>query len=332
MEMSHRGKSFITIHEEAIKDIRELLAIPTNFKIFFFSGGASLQFTAIPMNLLKKHKKANYLVTGAWSEAAATEAKKYGSVNEVTPKAKAFQTLPDPSTWTVAEDADYFHYCENETVHGVEINGFPFDKIPAGQTVVCDMSSNFCSREIDWTRYGVVYAGIQKNLGPAGVCVVVAREDLLDWEMEKTPLMCSWKTMLKAPQTYHNTPVCWSIYVMGLNLKYMKEKGMAKIKEEAKARSELLYSTIDNSGGYFSNPVALPYRSRMNVPFRICKNDKLEAKFLKEASERHLTDLGGHRSVGGCRASIYNAMPLEGVKALTDFMKEFQKANPEAKL
>jgi phosphoserine aminotransferase len=148
---------------------------------------------------MKTHKKANYLVTGAWSEAAAQEAAKFGTVNLVSAKAKAFQTLPDPANWAVAEDADYFHYCENETVHGVEINNFPFDKIPKGQTIVCDMSSNFCSREIEWTRYGVVYAGIQKNLGPAGVCVVVIREDLIGWEMPQTPLMCSWKTFLKAP-------------------------------------------------------------------------------------------------------------------------------------
>lgn len=160
MEMSHRGKLFETIHNEAIADLRELLAIPKNYQIFFYSGGASLQFSAIPMNLMKTHGKANYLVTGAWSEAAAAEAGKFGKVNLVTPKSKVYQGMPDPSTWTVAADADYFHYCMNETVHGVEIGDFPFDKIPAGQTVVCDMSSNFCSREIDWTKFGVVYAGV----------------------------------------------------------------------------------------------------------------------------------------------------------------------------
>lgn len=183
---------------------------------------------------MKKFKKANYLVTGVWSEAAAAEAKKFGTVVEVSEKAKVFQGLPDPAKWTVAEDADYFHYCENETVHGVEVLDFPFDKVPKGMTIVCDMSSNFCSKEIDWSKYGVVYAGAQKNLGPAGVCVLVIREDLIGWEMPETPLLCSWKTFAKAPQTYHNTPCCWAIYVMGLNLKYMKEKGFDKIKEEAK--------------------------------------------------------------------------------------------------
>lgn len=214
-----------------------------------------MQFSAIPLNLMKTHKKANYLVTGAWSEAAAQEAAKFGTVNLVTPKSKVFQGMPDPATWKVAEDADYFHYCMNETVHGVEIHEFPFDKIPQGMTVVCDMSSNFCSREIDWTKYGVVYAGVQKNLGPAGVCVLIVREDLIGWEMERTPLLCSWKTFLKAPLQYHNTPACWSIYVCGLNLKYLKEKGMAKIKEEAKNRSDKLYNFIESSGGYYTNPV-----------------------------------------------------------------------------
>lgn len=274
---------------------------------------------------MKKFKKANYLVTGAWSEASVKDAEKLGTVHLVVPKSKTYSTVPDYDTWSIAEDADYFYFCENETVHGVEINDFPYHKIPTGMPLVCDMSSNFCTRPIDWSKFGVVYAGAQKNLGPAGATVLIVREDLIGWEMDFTPTVCSWKTYLKAPQTYHNTPATWPIYVIGLNLKYMKKKGLAKIQEEAEARAKLLYDTFESSGGYYSSPVTKKFRSRVNIPFRICKNEKLEKKFTAEATARGLIDLGGHRSVGGCRASCYNAMPIEGVRALTDFMLEFQR-------
>ena len=190
------------------------------------------------------------------------------------------------------------------------------------------MSSNFCSREIDWSKYGVVYAGAQKNLGPAGVCVTIVREDLIGEEHEHTPLLCSWATYAKAPQTFHNTPCCWSIYMAGLNAEHMVNQGLDAIKAEASSKSQLLYNAIENSGGYYSNPVDPKFRSRMNVPFRVNKNDDLEKKFIAEATEAGLIELKGHRSVGGCRASIYNGMTTEGVQALVDFMAKFKEANP----
>jgi phosphoserine aminotransferase len=228
MEMSHRSKDFIKIATQAEKDFRDLMSIPDNFKVFFMQGGASLQFAAIPLNLIKDKKKTNYLTSGCWSQAAIAEAKKYSEPNEVYPESKnKFTTLPDPSNWHIEPEATYFHYCDNETVHGVEFQEFAFDKVPADQILVSDMSSNMCTRPIHWDKYGVVYAGAQKNIGPAGVCIVIVREDLIGHQDPKTPLMCDWKVTRDAPNQFHNTPSCWPIYVAGLNIAHMKKNGLS---------------------------------------------------------------------------------------------------------
>lgn len=327
MEMSHRGASFKEIIADAEKDFRELMSVPEDYEVFFFQGGASLQFSAIPYNLLKDNKKANYLVTGSWSKAAIKEAKKYGEITEVIEPLSAYTGCPGLSDWKYESDAAYFHFCDNETIYGVEFNDFPYEELK-DQTIVCDMSSNFCSRPVDWTKYGVVYAGAQKNVGPAGIAIVVVRKDLIGKQREDTPLLCDWETFSKAPTKCHNTPSCWAIYMAGLNFKYMLKKGLDKIEEEANAKSKLLYDAIDGSDGYYVNPVDVKMRSRMNVPFRVKSDDDVEKKFIAEATAAGLIELKGHRSVGGCRASIYNGMPIEGVQALVDFMAKFKEENP----
>ena len=313
MEMSHRSKEFMAILDQAEKDLREFLSIPKNYQVFFFQGGASMQFSAIVYNLLRGKTKLNYLTTGAWSEAAIKEAKKLAEVVEAWPDSGSnYNTIPDFSTWVLDKEAAYFHYCDNETIHGVEFNDFPFDKFE-GLDLVCDMSSNIGTRPIPWEKYAVVYAGAQKNLGPAGVTVVVVREDLLGHQRKDTPILFDWKAFAGAPSKQHNTPACWPIYVTGLNLAHMKAKGLEHYQKLAHERASLLYDYIDNSEGYYSNPVDPRYRSRTNIPFRVKKDAKLEEKFLAEAQAQGLIELKGHRSVGGCRASCYNAMPIEGV-------------------
>lgn len=247
--------------------------VPKNYKIFFFQGGASTQFSAIPYNLLRGKDKSNYMTTGAWSQAAIAEAKKLSTAVEAWPDSgNKFTTIPDVSTWKIDKDAAYFHYCDNETIHGVEFQEFPYEAI-GDMTLVCDMSSNMCSRPIDFTKYGVVYAGAQKNIGPAGVTVCVIREDLIGHHMASTPVICDWQTFSKAPNTYHNTPVCWSIYVCGLNIAHMKKNGLEYYQKMAEKKSKLLYDYIDNSDGYYSNPVDVKYRSRLNIPFRVKKDE-----------------------------------------------------------
>lgn len=333
MEMSHRSKAFTTLAEKARSDLKQLLSVPDNFTIFMFQGGASLQFSAICYNLLQdgEKQKTNYLQTGTWSQGAFGEAKKYCDPNEVANnKGSGYTQLADPSEWNIAEDAKYFHYCDNETIQGFEFNEFPFEKVPEGQTLVCDMSSNFCSKPIDWSKYGVVYAGAQKNVGPAGVTIVIARNDLIPGHRSDTPMLCDWEKFAGAVNTFHNTPCCWSIYMCGLNIEHMLEQGgLAKMQANAVERSQMLYNYIDSSEGYYSNKVDAKYRSRINIPFRVCEDEALEAKFLAEATQANLIDLKGHRSVGGCRASLYNAMPLAGVNALIDFMTQFKANNPK---
>ena len=276
-------------------------------------------------------QSANYLVTGTWSQGAIAEAKKYCTANVVADnKGTGYTTVADPSEWNIDPNAKFFHYCDNETIQGFEFSDqFPFDKVPAGQTLVCDMSSNFLTQPIDWSKYGVVYAGAQKNVGPAGVTFVIARNDLFATHRSDTPLLCDWLTFSKAANTFMNTPSCWPIYICGLNLAYMiEEGGIPALQAKAAERSSLLYNYIDNSDGYYVNNVEARYRSRTNIPFRICNNEDLENKFVKNATEARLTDLSGHRSVGGCRASLYNAMPVEGVQALIAFMEQFKAENP----
>lgn len=328
MEMSHRSKEFTQIIEQAEKDLRALLSIPDNYKVLFLQGGATLLFAGIPMNLMRDNKKANYLVTGSWSQAALKDAQKYGEITQVlTPALKEYTGCPDFSEWKVDPDAGYFHYCENETIFGVEFNNFPFEELK-DQTLVCDMSSNFCTRPIDFSKYGVVYAGAQKNVGPAGVTITIIRDDLLDKFVDTTPEVVKWKSHVEAAGQCYNTPCCWSIYMCGLNIAYMLEKGLEQVEAEAVEKSKMLYDYIESSDGYYTNPVDPAFRSRVNIPFRVKKDDDYEKKFLSGAEKAGLIELKGHRSVGGCRASLYNAMPKEGVQALINYMKKFREENP----
>lgn len=237
-----------------------------------------------------------------------------------------YSKVPDFSTWDVADDAAYFHICDNETVNGVELNDLPFDQL-LDQTIVADMSSNFCSRPIDWSKYGVVYAGAQKNVGPCGLTFVIVREDLIGNAMSHTPSVCDWGQYVKSSIQIFNTPCIWSIYVSGLNLEYMAEKGIEKIEEESRQKSNLLYDYIDSTDGYYINTVDKSCRSRTNIPIRIKNDADLESKFIVEAEERGFLQLNGHKLVGGVRVSLYNAMPIEGVEALVAFMKRFREAN-----
>ena len=271
------------------------------------------------------------MTTGSWSESAINEAKKFCTTNEVAtniPNKYAF--ISESRDWKIEHDASYFHFCDNETIQGFEFHDFPFEAVPEGQIITCDMSSNFCSRSIDWSKYGVVYAGAQKNVGPAGVCISIIRRDLIGKFKNATPLLCDWDLFNKAANTFHNTPCCWSIYMCGLNIEHMIAKGgIPAMAELAAKRSGLLYDYIDNSDGYYSNAIQKRWRSRMNIPFRVCCDAALETKFVADAAAAGFMDLGGHRSVGGCRASCYNAMPVEGVEALVEFMKAFKEANPK---
>lgn len=330
MEMSHRSKEYLQIYNAAEKNMRDILSIPAHYKILNLQGGATLQFSAIPLNLLggDAGNKCDYAITGQWSEKSFLEAKKYGNPHAVVDtKSSKYTTIPDQSTWDVRPDARYLYYCDNETVNGVE---FQFVPDSHGVPLISDMSSNFMSRTIDVNKHAVIYAGVQKNLGPAGNTVVIIDEKFLGGKTEHpmTPVYCSWDTQFKA-QSMYNTPSCFAIYVMGLYLEFTKEKGGLSYWEElSKKKSSLLYSAIDNSDGFYSAPVHKSCRSRMNVPFVIRGgNEELEKKFLDEATKAGFVNLAGHRSVGGLRASLYNGMPVEGVDRLVRFMERFQEAN-----
>lgn len=331
MEMSHRSKEYLQIYNAAEKDLRDLLDIPGHFKVLNLQGGATLQFSAIPLNLLggSLGDKCDYAVTGQWSDKAFIEAKKYGSPTAVVDSKPAkYMKIPDQSTWRTGGDARYLYYCDNETVNGVEFAYTPKSDVP----LVGDVSSNFMSRPIDFSKHAVVYAGVQKNLGPAGNTVVIVDESLLGkYEHPLTPIYCSWDVAAKAGSMY-NTPSCFSIYVMGLYLKYTKEKGGVDYWERMSAtKSSLLYNAVDSSDGFYSAPVDKSCRSRMNVPFLINSGDDiLEKKFLDEATKAGFINLAGHRSVGGLRASLYNGVPLAGVEALVGFMDKFKETNTAA--
>lgn len=323
MEMSHRGKDFMFIAAKAETDLRELMAIPDNYKVLFLQGGASSQFAMIPMNLFRGKLSADYINTGAWSKKAITEAKIYGKVNvAATSEASNFSTVPSYNEWKLDLNAAYLHYTPNETIGGVEFHSIP----DAGNVpLVADMSSTILSRPINVSRYGVIYAGAQKNIGPAGLTIVIIREDLIGNVLPGTPTMLNYETHSKTDSMY-NTPPTYSWYIAGLVFEWIKAKGgleaMAKIN---KRKADKLYAAVDNSD-FYSNPVDKTCRSWMNIPFILAKPD-LDKKFIQEAGEAGLVALKGHRSVGGMRASIYNAMPEEGVDALTAFMAEFEKKN-----
>ena len=323
MEMSHRGAEFVRIAAEAEADLRKLASIPKTYKVLFLQGGATMHFSAVPMNLLRGAKIADYVHTGEWSKKAIAEAKKFCEVNvAASSEDRNFTYVPKQAVWKRSNDAAYVHVCTNETIGGVEFHWTP----DTGSTpLVADMSSHILSRPLDVTKYGLIYAGAQKNIGPAGLVVVIVREDLLGQALPSTPNVLNYKLMADADSML-NTPPTFSVYLAGLTFKWILERGGLKGIEKANVRkAKLLYDYID-SRDFYSNPVAKEDRSRMNVPFRL-RDDKLDGKFLAEAEARGLSQLKGHRSVGGMRASIYNAMPLDGVEALVEFMEEFRGKN-----
>ncbi len=318
MEMSHRGKAFISIAEQAEADLRELLAIPANYKVLFLQGGATAQFAGIPLNLTGPDSVVDYVNTGAWSKKAIGEAKHYCKVNVAADAGEPYCSIPAIDGWKRTPDAAYLHYTPNETIGGVE---FHFVPDTGGVPLVADMSSTILSRPIDVSKFGIIYAGAQKNIGPAGLTLVIVRDDLLGKARPATPAFMDFAAMAKEGSML-NTPPTYAWYMAGLVFQWLKRKGGLKgMGEINKAKAELLYSTIDSSG-FYKNPVAKDARSWMNVPFTLAKPE-LDKTFIAEAKEAGLVTLEGHRSVGGMRASLYNAMPMEGVKALVDFMKHF---------
>ena len=323
MEMSHRSKVYDNIIKEAEADLRDLMNIPDNYKVLFLQGGASQQFAAIPMNLMK-NKKAAYIVTGQWAKKAYQEAKMYGDAVEVASSAdKTFSYIPDCSDLDIPEDADYVYICENNTIYGTKFKELPNTK---GHTLVADVSSCFLSEPVDVTKYGVIYGGVQKNVGPAGVVIVIIREDLItDDVLPGTPTMLKYKTQADADSLY-NTPPCYCIYICGKVFKWLKKMGGLEVmKQRNEEKAKILYDFLDQSK-LFKGTVVPKDRSLMNVPF-VTGDADLDAKFVKEATEAGFVNLKGHRTVGGMRASIYNAMPKEGVEKLVAFMKKFEEEN-----
>lgn len=323
MEMSHRSKAFEEIIKTAESDLRELMHIPDNYKVLFLQGGASQQFAMIPMNLMK-NKVADYIVTGQWAKKAYQEAAKYGKVNKIaSSEDKTFSYIPDCSDLPISEDADYVYICENNTIYGTKFKELPNTK---GKTLVADVSSCFLSEPVDVSKYGIIYGGVQKNIGPAGVVIVIIREDLITEDvLPGTPTMLTYKTHADEDSLY-NTPPAYGIYMCGKVFKWLKEMGgLEAMKERNERKAKILYDFLDESK-LFKGTVEKKDRSLMNVPF-VTGDAELDAKFVKEAKAAGLENLKGHRSVGGMRASIYNAMPEEGVQALVDFMKKFEEEN-----
>jgi len=323
MEMSHRSQAYSDIIEAAEQDLRDLMSIPDNYRVLFLQGGVSQQFAAIPMNLMK-NRVADYIVTGQWSKKAAQEAEKYGQVNRIASSAdKTFSYIPDCSDLPVSEEADYVYICENNTIYGTKFKELPDTK---GKPLVADVSSCFLSEPVDVNKYGVIYGGVQKNIGPAGVVIVIIREDLITKDvLPGTPTMLTYKTHADAKSLY-NTPPSYGIYICGKVFKWLKDLGgLEAMKERNEEKAVILYDFLDNSK-LFKGTVEVKDRSLMNVPF-VTGDNELDAKFVRQAKAAGLENLKGHRSVGGMRASIYNAMPIEGVKALTAFMKKFEEEN-----
>jgi phosphoserine aminotransferase len=321
MEVSHRGKAFVACAAEAEQDLRELLAVPANYKVLFLQGGATAQFSAVPLNLARPDATADYINTGNWSKKAITEGKRFCKVNVAADAGGTYTTVPAEDSWKLTPGAAYLHYTPNETIGGVE---FPF--VPRAEApLVADFSSTLLSRPIDVSRFGVIYAGAQKNIGPSGICVVIARGDLLGKAQPITPTFIDYAAMA-AEGSMLNTPPTFGWYFAGLVFKWLKRQGgLAAMAERNQAKASLLYGYIDQSG-FYRNPVARECRSWMNVPFTMAKPE-LDKTFVAEAAQAGLVNLEGHRSVGGMRASIYNAVPLVAVQALVDFMREFARRN-----
>ena len=321
MEMSHRSKAYDTIIKEAEADLRELMNIPDNYKVLFLQGGASQQFAMIPMNLMK-NRVADYIVTGQWAKKAYQEASLYGKANKIaSSEDKTFSYIPDCSNLPISEDADYVYICENNTIYGTKFKTLPNTK---GKPLVADVSSCFLSEPVDVTKYGVIYGGVQKNIGPAGVVIVIIREDLITEDvLPGTPTMLRYKIHADADSLY-NTPPAYGIYICGKVFKWLKKMGgLEAMKERNEKKAKILYDYLDESK-LFKGTVRKEDRSLMNVPF-ITGNEELDAKFVKEAKEAGFENLKGHRTVGGMRASIYNAMPKAGVEKLVEFMSDFEK-------
>jgi len=324
MEVSHRGKPFMAVAEKAEADLRTLLSVPNNYKVLFLQGGGRGQFFAVPLNLAKRGTFSQHLVSGQWSKSAVEEASKYMSCDEVASNytKDGLIYVPDQNMWSVKPDAAYFHYCPNETVDGIEINWVPETKdVP----LVADMSSNILSKNINIADYGIVYAGAQKNIGPSGLAVVIVREDLLQYQRDDTPAIYNYNLQAKKDSMY-NTPPTFSWYLAGLVFEWLLEQGgISNIEAVNAKKAATLYECIDSSSLY-NNHIASDYRSRMNVTFHL-SNTALNDAFLEQAAANGLQALKGHRDVGGMRASIYNAMPLEGVKTLVEFMQEFERTH-----
>ena len=323
MEMSHRSKAYQRIIDEAEADLRDLLNIPDNYKVLFLQGGAHLQFAMVPMNLMK-NKVADYIITGQWAKRAWKEAQKFGKANAIASSEDAtFSYIPDCSDLPISEDADYVYICENNTIYGTKFKTLPNTK---GKLLVSDVSSCFLSEPMDVSKYGIIYGGVQKNIGPAGVVLAIIREDLItDDVLPNTPTMLQYKTHADNGSMY-NTPPAYGIYICGKVFKWLKKQGgLAVMKERNEAKARVLYDFLDQSE-LFKGTVRKEDRSLMNVPF-VTGSQDLDAKFIKEAEAAGFTNLKGHRSVGGMRASIYNAMPIEGVEKLVAFMESFEKEN-----
>ena len=321
MEMSHRGKEFIAIHAQAEAALRELLAIPRNYKVLFLQGGAIAENAIVPMNLLRGRTLADYINTGEWSKKSIKEAKKYCSVNvAASSEDRGFTYIPPQDSWRLSKEAAYVHICSNETIGGVEYHWVPeTGEVP----LVADMSSHILSRPVDVARYGLIYAGAQKNIGPAGLTIVIVRDDLIGQALPTTPSAFDYKQQSDSDSML-NTPPTYAIYIAGLVFDWLKKQGgLGEIEKRNIAKARLLYDYLDQSR-FFISPIEKGDRSRMNVPFKL-KEESLDAEFLKGAQERDMLQLKGHRSVGGMRASIYNAMPIEGVQALVGYLREFEK-------
>ncbi|KAL8158443.1 phosphoserine aminotransferase 2, chloroplastic-like [Apium graveolens] len=323
MEMSHRGKDFTQIIQKAESDLRELLSIPDNYSVLFLQGGATTQFSAIPLNICTPQDSVDYIVTGSWGDKAAKEASKYCNVNVIwSGKSEKYTKVPVFGELKQNVNAKYLHICANETIHGVEFKDYPQIQNKEG-VLVADMSSNFCSKRVDVSKFGIIYAGAQKNVGPSGVTVVIIRKDLIGNAQGLTPVMLDYK-IHDDNNSLYNTPPCYGIYMCGLVFEdLLAQGGLGEVEKKNMKKARILYDAIDGSKGFYRCPVEKSVRSLMNVPFTLEKPE-LEAEFIKEAAKEKMVQLKGHRSVGGMRASIYNAMPLAGVEKLVAFMKDFQ--------
>ncbi|XP_050419936.1 probable phosphoserine aminotransferase [Adelges cooleyi] len=329
MELSHRSADYAAINDRAIESVKELLDVPNNYKVLLMQGGGTAAFASVALNLLHRGEKADYILTGVWSTKAAKEASKYLKINYVYPKPEKFERIPDQSTWKLDPDAAYVYYCDNETVNGVE---FPFIPETNGVPLVCDMSSNMLTRNFDVSKFGVVLACAQKNLGPAGITVLIVREDLIGNPSPICPTVMDY-TLFANDNSLVNTPPTFIVYVFSLVLQWVKKQGgVAGMEQQSKAKSQLLYNTIADSDGFYSCPVDDGFRSRITVPFRLSAGPEADKQFLKESQDLGFLQLKGHRLVGGIRAAMYNAITVEEVKVLADFMTSFQERNPQFRL